>query len=750
MPAKPVEAGQQARSGREATQTGRTTPLRPPTIVQVRPPGPPGEIAPIVERLSVPPVVASMLWSRGIRAHDVEAVLGPRLEPVPLEGLDEAAERLERAIRERKRILIHGDYDADGLSGTAILLSGLRALGGQARAYIPNRLEDGYGISPARVAEHAGEADLFITVDCGISNLAEVRALQEAGVEVIVTDHHHPGERLPECLVVHASFSAAPGGAELTGAGVAFHLLWRLHERFGEPAPLEYADLAAIGTVADVAPLLGVNRALVSAGLERMRDSRWPGIRASLSQAGLRGPVTARDVAFVIGPRLNAAGRLGEALLGLELLTTASDRRARELAAYLDARNSDRRRIQDEMFEQALAKVDPQAPAIVVEDDRWHPGVMGIVAAKLLEEFYKPTFIVAAGKGSVRSTPGISAVLGLRHAAQHLRGYGGHAQAAGFSLDPAQLPAFREAICEYVASHPTPQPRVTADALLTVREVDTDLLAALDKLEPYGEGHEAPLIALNDRLEAARAVGKDQRTLQLRVAGMRGVAWQKGQLAAQLRVGEPVHALVTVREREWQGKQNLEFVAQEIRDLAPLPLAAHEATASREISFRRGPAPSGEPLYSLNGAAAAPGPLWLRCLPLAGEPLRGTEPLRELAARHGVVYLELGQSDLLKAQEQANVLPDIADVRRAVVFLRRGVALPYSAPKTQLVMTVLEELELLGENGRVRRGVKRDPWSSPTLLAAQLEQYRLAGFVNAYRNLDDEGFAVAATLLLNG
>src|SRR5690606_26798012 len=193
-------------------------------------------------------------------------------------GLVQAAGRLAEAIEKRERILIHGDYDADGITGTALLLLGLRALGGDVQAFLPNRLTDGYGISEARVAEHAARADLLLTVDCGVTNLREIAALQERGVEVIVTDHHTPGEQLPDCLVVHPKLSplAGDGLPELTGSGVAFHLLWALHERLGLEPPLEYADLATIGTIADVAPLLGENRSLIKEGLPRLADSRWP------------------------------------------------------------------------------------------------------------------------------------------------------------------------------------------------------------------------------------------------------------------------------------------------------------------------------------------------------------------------------------------------------------------------------------------------------------------------------------------
>ena len=381
----------------------------------VRPVAPPFAVKELCQRLGVPPILASVLYSRGLTLDSLHH-LQPPLELTKIPDLEAAAERLEIAIKTKKRILIHGDYDADGISGTAVLTLGLRALGADVTPFIPDRLHDGYGIHPGRVREHIERADVFVTVDCGITNLKEIEMLQAAGIEVILSDHHQPGQEVPKCLIVHPKMSplAKQGLPELTGAGVAFHLLWALHNRLGLDAPLEYADIASIGIIADVAPLMGENRALVVAGLSRMADSNWVGLRAAIAQSRLNGAPTAKDVAFVIAPRLNAAGRLGEADVGLELLMTASERRARELAVYLDARNNERRKIQDEMLKIALEKVDPDAPALVLDDPNWHPGVMGIVASHLLEKFYKPVYIIAKGKGSVRSTPGISAVQGLR------------------------------------------------------------------------------------------------------------------------------------------------------------------------------------------------------------------------------------------------------------------------------------------------------------------------------------------------
>ena len=700
------------------------TPVKlPETRWTVRPAAPPHAVETLVRELSLPPLLASILWARGV---SVEA-LKPPLELTRIPELLTAAERLHDALKSKKRIVIHGDYDADGISGTAVLTLGLRALGANVTPFIPNRLREGYGVHPDKVAEHAERADLFITVDCGISNRAEVHALQALGTEVIVTDHHHPGQVLPDCLTVHPSLSpyAQKGLPELTGAGVAYHLLWALHERLGLEPPTEYSDLATLGTIADVAPLMGENRALVNAGLKQLSVSRWPGLRTMMKRTLAHGKeVTARDVAFVLAPRLNAAGRLGEADLGLELLTTASERRALELASYLDARNADRRKVQDAMLAEALELVDPAAPALVLEAQGWHPGVMGIVASKLLERFYKPVYIVAGGKGSVRSTPGISAVGGLEHAHDLLERFGGHSQAAGFSLRDGQLEAFKARICEYAAAYPTPQPALVADALLSADEIEDDLYKAVGLLEPYGTGHPAPLFALSGPLETARGVGAGGKHLKLRLGGVGGMAWNQGDAADTLRVAGQVNAAVSLKENTWQNKTTLEFLADGVRAARPLELDT--PTELRPIF--RGTAPA-----DFTGTEVLE-------LPLSADLLTLTEPLSKLVREEKVLLFNLSDSELRRLEE-LELPPTLREVRAAFVRLQRGSPLGCSDAKAQLCRTILEELGLLDAQGRTLKGQKRDPYSSKTLVRGLTERYTLTTFLKAYRALSDAAFA---------
>lgn len=532
----------------------------------------------VMAEFGVSPMLAQVLHTRNLsRAH-----LFPARTLTPNPGIYEAARRLVQAIRHEKTIRVHGDYDADGVSATALLVLGLRKLGADVHGFIPHRLKEGYGIHASRVAEHAEACDLLVTVDCGVTNVAEVRALLAAGIEVIVTDHHSPGPDFPDCLVVHPRLTTGydPELHNLTGAGVAYHLLWAVCAELGEPEPLEYAPLATLGTVADVAPLVGENRALVLAGLSLFPETRLPGLRVLMEGKSMR-QVSTRDVAFILAPRINAAGRLGEADLALELLTTTQERRAEELATYLETRNGERRVLQDAMYKQALELVDPADPAIVVTHESWHPGVMGIVAAKLLERFHKPVYIVAQGKGSVRSTPGISAVGGLTYSADLLDRYGGHPAAAGFALPEGRYPALKARLNDYVRQFPRPVPMLELQASLPVWAAGRPLWEELEGLEPYGEGFPEPLWHLSGELEQPRVVGKNASTLQFSLAGVRGVKYQETRVEGGVR-----DLAARLQHSEFRGVSRIELMLDGLRPLAPLELAG-EAGATLLVPHAR-------------------------------------------------------------------------------------------------------------------------------------------------------------------
>jgi len=517
-------------------------------------------LRPLVEQLELPPLAAAVLWNRGFRRKED---LEPPLELLPIQGLEQAALRIIEALEKRERIRVHGDYDADGLTGTAILLNGLGQLGADIHPFIPHRLSEGYGVLMERVPEHLEACDLFITVDCGISNHAELKELVDNGVSVLVTDHHTPGASSPPGLVVHPALSPKlQGKAHPTGSGVAFLLLWQVYELLGKDPPLEYADLAAIGTVADVAPLQGFNRALVKEGLSRLRNSANPGLRVLAAEHCRE--FSASEIAFRIAPRINAASRLGQAEVALALLTTQDPEQAHFLARCLNRLNQERQRIEEEMLKRIQPRIDPTQPALVICDAEGHPGVMGIVASRLLEHYYKPVFIISDGKGSVRSTPGISAVGALQAASPFLERFGGHAQAAGFAIREEQVSAFTEAVQRYVGQFPLPVPEITLEGWLDGEDLAA-LHRALQLLEPLGEGNPEPLFYAQGRPEYVRTMG-DGKHLSFRLNGLRVVKWHDSGES----LPEHIELAASLVLNEWNGEQNLELRARAYR---PLPAA---------------------------------------------------------------------------------------------------------------------------------------------------------------------------------
>ncbi len=721
----------------------------PPTLTtaRVRPvqwalrlPAPLEPLEALCRTLGLSPKIAAVLYSRGI--HSVDA-LEPSFELSPNPALLEAAVIIAAAIRAKKRIRVHGDYDADGVTAAALLVTGLNELGANAHAFIPHRILDGYGINPERVPEHIEACDLFITVDCGVSNLDEIETMVQAGLETIVTDHHAPGKVLPGCLVVHPAL--APNYHHdlpaLTGSGVAFHLLWAVHREFGAPPPLEYADLAAIGTIADLAPLLGENRALVKMGLLQMRDSRWVGIRAMLEQKNIKAP-NATDVGFIIAPRINAAGRLGEAEAALELLTTKNAQRALTLATYLDARNLERKRIQDDMFTEAMQIADPEAPALVVSKAGWHPGVMGIVASKLLEQFYKPVFIIAEGKGSVRSTEGISAVLALRHAHDTLKRYGGHSQAGGFALYEENIPAFTGKILEFARSQPEPKEMVLADAFLKPSEVSSELMQQLSSLEPFGQGHRPPLFWLREALEQAGTLGKEGKHFQYRVSGIKGKQWGVG---VPFSGGDAVDAVVTLEDNQYQGRSSLEFTTQKMRYQSRINIL--ETDLDGGMTY-----PRLETKAELERLKTTPSAVYAKDAALTFLQSRYPELLTDVLEPPTIItLLSMPDAALLRswlsagsqirfaftektlAELEQPSLYTLEQLRLFETRAKRGEAPPANAKKLLEQVKGLSTLEAYQTSAALRQH--------------ELELYRMQSLVRFYRLADDAGFSSAVRRL---
>jgi single-stranded-DNA-specific exonuclease len=487
----------------------------PPRWILTRPPDP-GATAVLADAISVPRTLAALLAQRGFDDPDAaRRFLRPALEgladPYQLAGMDAAVDAVARAVRAGGPILIHGDYDVDGQCGSALLTRALRTTGARVEPFVPHRMRDGYDFGPAglAVARELG-ARLIITCDCGITALEATQRACDVGIEVIVTDHHLPGPSLPAATAVvdPQRPDDRSGLTALCGAGIAFKLVQALVEPLGLPAhlPLHLLDYVALATVADVVPLVGENRILVRHGLKLLNRSRWPGLRALVAAAGLAGQeIRASHVGFILGPRLNAAGRIGDAGEGLRLLLEDDGAEAERQARQLEVLNTERQDLDQRTLTQALEQIEREvrldrAPVLVLASDEWHPGVVGIVASRVVERFGRPTFLIGldgeVGKGSGRSISGFDLNAALRDCADLLERFGGHRMAAGLTVRRDRLEAFRErftAVAGRTLDPATLGPEQRVDLEITLDEATLDLERLCRHLEPCGMGNPAPV-----------------------------------------------------------------------------------------------------------------------------------------------------------------------------------------------------------------------------------------------------------------
>lgn len=565
------------------------------------------QVAALERAAGVSPIVARLLAARGLTgAGDAKAFLSGTMadlrDPDLLPGVAEAADRMLAAVRAGRKIVVYGDYDADGMCATAILMNCLEALGATAAWYVPDRLEEGYGLNAQALSTLAAQgASLVVTVDCGIASVAEARHARDLGLELVITDHHTFADTLPEAAVlVHPRLPGAayPFG-ELCGAGVAFKLAWALATRAAgakQVTPrlremlLKGMGFAALGTVADVVPLLDENRIFVKHGLECLRKRGGPGIARLLSLAKLdeKSQLDSEDVAFRLAPRLNAAGRLGQAACGIELLTTADDARAASLANYLHELNAQReteeRSILLAATKQARERFDPEAdPALVLADRGWHAGVIGIVAGRLAERFHRPVVMIAQDSlqgrpatGSVRSVPGFDVHAALVACRGHLVTCGGHAAAAGLRVEDAHIDAFREQFLAEVAARLPESLRLAQLALdgeATLAGLTLDTVVQIERLAPFGQANRRPVLCATgvSLVEPPRAIGGGGRHLAMNLvqhgAKVRGVAFGGAEWLDHLPPpGQPFHVAFKPKINEFRGRRTAEM---EIVDWRP-------------------------------------------------------------------------------------------------------------------------------------------------------------------------------------
>ena len=461
--------------------------------------------------------ITQVLINRGYRtAAAASSFLNPQLrqlgDPFDLPDMGAAVERILVAIANKERIVIYGDYDVDGVTSSALLRRVLQTAGATVANFLPQRAEEGYGLSADGIArclkEH--QPQLLIAVDCGTSSVREIADLHKHGVDTIVLDHHEPPEKLPECVAVvnPKRIAGSPLGV-LASVGVAFklaHALLKREKRLAERIDLrEHLDLVAVGTVADLVPLTGENRILVRAGLERLPATQKIGLRALMEVADVPDKVSPYHVGFRIGPRLNAAGRLADAMAALKLLLTDDATRAAELAKLLNEHNARRQGIEGQIVEEAIAiaRTNSSDRILVLAKEGWHVGVIGIVASRVLQVYHRPTVVIGIeegmGKGSCRSVSGFSIVGALQHCAPLLEKFGGHEMAAGLSVKADKIDGLREMLNEFAGrmlKDEDLQPQVRIDSLVKLDDLDADFFEQLERLEPCGTENPTPLFAV--------------------------------------------------------------------------------------------------------------------------------------------------------------------------------------------------------------------------------------------------------------
>ena len=567
----------------------------------------------LVRRLGIGSLTAQVLVNRGISSpEEGKAFLNPDLsalyDPKLLPDMDLAVRTIIRHLKAGSNILLYGDYDVDGMCSLAILKQFLHLAGVEVRTHIPSRADEGYGVHSDSIRRfHEEGVNLIVTVDCGVASVNEVAEANALGMEVVVTDHHEPGATRPSAAAVidpklansHYPFK------ELAGVGVAFKLAWALAQELsgGQRTKPVFRDflldamaLVALGTVADVVPLLDENRVLAHFGLQALRYSQLPGIRALLERVNrIDCPLHTDDISFRLGPRLNVAGRMGDADLALRLLTTDRLDEAERIAEELDRLNLERQKIQRDIIQLARDRIGREMPPgqkiIVLADETWPAGIIGIVASHLVEEFYRPTVLISLdpaesgpegmGRGSARSVPGLNIVELLSRCSVPLLSFGGHAQAAGMRIERRHIEGFARELARLADEILTDEdlvPKLDVDAEVSLTSLDVASVTELQRLAPFGQGATPPVLAARDvRIGAPKRVGSSGRHLAFYAnqpssdAGLRAIAYGMGDLLDRLSGSGPgspgrrCDLAFVPKVSNWQGRESIEL---EIKDIS--------------------------------------------------------------------------------------------------------------------------------------------------------------------------------------
>lgn len=545
--------------------------------------------AAFAQTYGVPFFLAMLMNIRGLDdAAHLREFLGegePLSDPFLLKDMDKAAARITRAVDNMEKIAVYGDYDADGVTSTAMLYSYLETRGADVIFYIPQREGEGYGMNMGAV-EYLKEqgVSLIVTVDNGISSVQEVARANELGIDVVVTDHHRPQEILPDAVAVVDAYRPDDTSPykHFSGVGIAFKLLMALEDGAGDVEDLleAYSDLAAIGTIGDIVPLTGENRTLIRAGLERLSQSDRPGVQALLENAGIAGKaLTSTNVAFTLVPRINATGRMGAPERAVRLLISGYEEEAEVLSEEICADNEERRRVEAEIAEAAFADIEAKGymkdRVVVVDGENWHHGVIGIVASRVTERCGKPCMIISRGeteaKGSGRSIEGFSLFEAICACGDLLIKFGGHPMAAGITLKPENIEAFRKRINRYAAEHfpQMPTQTVTLDCKLNPAALSVSMAQSLTQLEPFGNGNPQPVFGLfNMELSNVTPVGGGghlRLTLEKNGAVITAMRFNTKPEELPYHIGDKIDLAVQLEAREFRGQPSLTVIVRDMK-----------------------------------------------------------------------------------------------------------------------------------------------------------------------------------------
>jgi single-stranded-DNA-specific exonuclease len=568
----------------------------------------PEQAASLAELLDTTPLVGQILLNRGFSDNDeayhfLNSNLGDLADPYLMGDMEKATRRITQALRDDEKILIYGDYDVDGVTATSLLLLFLRDLGFSVYYYIPNRVHEGYGVNRESIDKFRDEGiSLMITVDCGISSAVEIAYANSQGINVIVTDHHEPPEELPaaEAMINPLLEQCEFPYKSLSGVGLAFYLVAGLRktmrdegffEEGGEPSLVNYLDLVAIGTIADIVSLTGLNRILVRAGLEQINMNPRLGIKTLLSVCGVpAGQVDSTSIAYRLAPKINAAGRLSDAQAGVRLLTTDKADDAQRLAGYLDVENVERQRIEERIHNEAMdmilsGQLIDGRSSIVLNAQDWHPGVVGIVASRLMERFYRPTVLLCledgVWKGSARGIPMFHLYQGLSQCQDLLEEFGGHKYAAGLKVNPDKLDEFKERF-ESVVREMVPDegfvPVMTLDTEADLECFSMELMEKFQILSPFGAGNPEPVILVSDvQVKSARIVGSDHLSFETVQNGnsIQSIAFRQGHELDRITNSMDLAAVPEIQT--WRGVRSVKL---RVKAMRPHGVVETEAAAS--------------------------------------------------------------------------------------------------------------------------------------------------------------------------